>query len=92
MSNRITVIGPQAPVREVRHRIVKALHRNADVDCRHIDVAVAGNTATLSGAVSTWVQREAAERGAAGAPGIAHVENRITVEPRAELNTDGEIC
>lgn len=90
--NRIAVTPPQAPLRDVRYRIAKALHRTADVDSRHVNVTIAGTTAILSGAVSTWVQREAAERAAASAPGIARVDNRIIVEPPADLNRDAAIC
>ena len=68
--NHITV-APRAAVRDVRHRIVKALHQDADLDARHITVTVSGDTATLTGAVGTWLQRESAERAAANAPGIA---------------------
>jgi osmotically-inducible protein OsmY len=77
--NYITV-APTAAVRDLRHRIVKALHQNADVDARHITVAVLGNTATLTGTVGTWLQRDSAERAAASAPGITHVDNRILVQ------------
>ena len=66
--------------RDVRHRIVTALHHSADVDARHIAVTVSGNTATLTGTVGTWLQRDAAERAAADAPGIADVDNRIVVQ------------
>ena len=77
--NHISV-APQAAVRDVRQRIVKALHQNADVDARHITVTVSGDTATLTGTVGTWLQRESAERAAANVPGIAHVDNRIIVQ------------
>ena len=77
--NHITV-APKATVRDVHHRIVKALHQNADVDARHITVTVSGDTATLTGAVDTWLQRDAAERAAAEAPGIAQVDNCIAVQ------------
>ena len=85
---------PGAVARDVRHRIVKALHENADVDARHIHVTVAGDTATLTGTVATWLQRESAERASANAPGIAHVDNRIIVQPNRELAVDDldEIC
>ena len=85
---------PGSVARDVRHRIVKALHENADVDARHIHVTVAGDTATLTGTVATWLQRESAERASANAPGIAHVDNRITVQPNRELAVDDldEIC
>jgi osmotically-inducible protein OsmY len=66
--------------RDVRHRIVQALHRNANVDAQEITVNVSGNTVMLNGQVSTWLQRESAERAAADAPGIAHVDNRIVVQ------------
>lgn len=85
---------PGSVARDVRHRIVKALHENADVDARHIHVTVAGDTATLTGTVATWLQRESAERASANAPGIAHVDNRIIVQPNRELAVDDldEIC
>ena len=76
------VVAPRAVERDVRHRIVAALHRNANLDSRHISISVSGEKAILTGTVGSWLQRESAERAAADAPGIAHVENRITVEPQ----------
>ena len=73
-------------VRDVRHRITKALHQNADVDARHISVEVSGSTATLTGTVGSWLQRESAERAAASAPGIARVENHIHIESMRDAN------
>lgn len=75
-------IAPHAAVRDVRHRIVEALHRNANLDSRNITVTVAGDTATLTGVVQSWLQRESAERAAYDAPGISHVDNRIEVESK----------
>jgi hypothetical protein len=79
---------------DVRRRIVQALHRNADLDARHIDVNVSGDVVTLTGAVGSWLQREAAGRGAASAPGIRSVENRIAVVPSEphEIEPPDEIC
>jgi osmotically-inducible protein OsmY len=76
------VIAPRAVERDVRHRIVEALHRNANLDSRNISISVSGDTATLTGTVGSWLQRESAERAAFDAPGIVHVDNRIAVEPR----------
>jgi osmotically-inducible protein OsmY len=87
VANRITVT-PRAGVRDVRHRIVKALHHNADVDASHIVVDVSGSTATLTGTVASWQQRESAERAAAATPGIAHVENRVEVHSVGDLTDD----
>ena len=91
--NHISV-KPRAAVRDVRHRIVKALHQNADVDARHITVTVSGGTATLTGSVGTWLQRESAERAASSAPGIADVANRIVVQSfdDSKMDDGDEIC
>lgn len=87
-------VAPQAVVRDVRRRIVQALHRDADVDAHHITVTISGETATLAGTVGSWLQRESAERAAANAPGIGRVENRIVVEPTSWSAPDvpDEIC
>jgi osmotically-inducible protein OsmY len=87
-------VAPNAVPRDVRHRIVKALHQNADVDARHITVTVSGDTATLTGTVGTWLQRDSAERAAANAPGIAHVDNQITVQSFHDSKMDewDDIC
>jgi osmotically-inducible protein OsmY len=89
--NHITV-APRAVERDVRHRIVDALHRNANIDARHITVTVSGDKAILTGSVGSWLQRESAQRAAADAPGVAHVENRIVVEPRSFDAVPDEIC
>jgi osmotically-inducible protein OsmY len=88
--NRIA-IAPGAVERDVRHRIVEALHRNADLDARHVRVTVTGDRATLTGTVGTWLQRDTAERAAADAPGIRVVDNRVVVEPGKAPDQD-EIC
>ena len=80
VTNRIEVT-PMASFRDVRKRITEALHRVADLNARHVNVEIKGSTAVLTGTVSTWGQRELAERAAAGAPGIAKVENLIEVTP-----------
>jgi len=90
------IVAPRGAVRDVRLRIVKALHQNADVDARHITVTVSGDTATLTGTVATWLQRDSAERAAANAPGIARVDNHIMVQSFHDSKIDewaaDEIC
>lgn len=88
VQNHITV-APLAAVKDVRHRIAAALHRNANIDAQHIFVTVTGDTAVLAGTVGTWLQREAAEEAAAEASGIARVDNRLVVEPPAAVD---ELC
>ena len=88
-------VSPKTTQRDVRRRIIQALHRNADVDARHIDVAVGDDDVViLTGTVESWSQRDAAERAAGSAPGIRNVDNRIIVEPSEsyELEPPDEIC
>jgi osmotically-inducible protein OsmY len=40
---------------------------------------VSDDTVTLTGTVRSWHERDSAERAAMHAPGITHVDNRITV-------------
>jgi osmotically-inducible protein OsmY len=86
------VVAPRAAERDVRHRIVEALHRNANIDARHISVALSGTAVILTGSVGSWVQRESAERAAADAPGITRVENRIVVNPTPFDAVPDELC
>lgn len=88
--NRIAV-APRSAERDLRRRIVAALHRDADVDAHQISVAVAGDVATLTGNARSCFERDAAERAVANAPGIREVDNRIAVEPPDRLAFD-DIC
>lgn len=83
----------RAQQRDVTRRIVRALHHHADVDARHIQVTVEGHHVTLTGTVTSWAEREAAERAAGAAPGVTQVENHLIVLPLplAEDDVD-EIC
>ena len=80
--NRV-VVTPLVAYRDLRHRIAAALHRIADVNARHITVTVKGSTVTLTGQVTSWAQRDAAEAAAAQAPGVTEVDNLIEVAPGA---------
>ena len=77
--NRVVV--PPAPTADdIRPRLVRALHEDANVDSQGLNVVISGNTVTLTGTVHSWHERESAERAATHAPGITHVENLIAVE------------
>ncbi|MBM3818813.1 MAG: BON domain-containing protein [Acidimicrobiia bacterium] len=88
--NRIHV-APVASTVDVKRQIVRALHREADVDAHGIGVHVSGHTATLTGHVRTWHEHDAAERAAMHAPGISRVDNRIAVSAPGSGVCD-EIC
>jgi osmotically-inducible protein OsmY len=86
-------VSPKPAFRDVHRRIVAALHRNADLDARNLRVDVSGDIVTLTGTVGSLLQREAAEHGAASAPGIRRVQNRILVVPSVvEQLDEEEIC
>jgi osmotically-inducible protein OsmY len=76
--NRIAV-KPIIEPADVKNQIVKALERTAEVDAKRISVEIRGTTVILSGAVKSWVEREAAERAAWAAPGVDNVENMIEI-------------
>jgi osmotically-inducible protein OsmY len=78
VENLIT-LAPQPVPSDVVQRIQKALIRDADVNADTITVTVEGNTATLTGLVHSYAEKEDAEDAAWLAPGINEVDNDITV-------------
>jgi osmotically-inducible protein OsmY len=89
--NYVTVVS-RAIATDVQHRIIEALHHNANVDANRIAVKVAGDTAELSGTVDTWLQRETAERTAANAPGVRCVNNHLVVLPPQVDTAEDDLC
>lgn len=90
IANRIEVV-PTATAIDVRRGIARALHRDATLDSKAIEVAVDNNKVTLTGQVRTWQERDSAERAAMHAPGIVDVDNRITVAWPYDLLEDDEL-
>ena len=80
VDNQITLTTPQPKAGDVKQSIERAFQRNASLDAEGLSVTTHGNTAVLSGAVSSWDEREAAVAAAWAAPGVAAVEDRIVVE------------
>ncbi len=65
---------------ELKKKIEHALVRSAELDAKNITVEIQGSKAILKGTVRAWAEREEAERAVWSAPGIAAVENQITIE------------
>jgi osmotically-inducible protein OsmY len=65
---------------EIKEKIRAAFERNALVDAGHVQVVADGSTVILTGAVQSWQERTEAERQAWAAPGVATVQNKLTVQ------------
>ena len=80
VTNKIE-IKPKVTPQEVKSKIEEALRRSAELDARRISVVVEGTTVKLYGSVSSWAEKDEAERAAWSAPGTTMVENHIIVNP-----------
>lgn len=74
--NEIT-LKPALTAEDVQTVIRAALERHAEIEADHISVGVENGKVTLSGRVTAWSEREAAERAAWSLPGVREVEDRI---------------
>ena len=72
-------ISPVSSPHQVKTLIEEALRRSAEVDANRIQVTGDQGTVILSGTVSSWAERQEAERAAWAAPGVSKVENHLVV-------------
>lgn len=73
------LVKPRVTTADVQLKIEAAFKRSAEIDARRVSVAAHDGTVVLRGNVRSWAEREEAERAAWAAPGVARVDDRITV-------------
>lgn len=79
VTNLITLKQPAVSSSEVKINIELALHRAAEVDADNIKVSVNKDKVVLNGKVSSWAERQEAERAAWSAPGVNEVVDYLVI-------------
>jgi osmotically-inducible protein OsmY len=81
VTNLIRIKPSKPSPADLKKRIEDALVRNAETDAERIAVEVNGSTVVLKGTVRSYAEKQEAARVAWSAPGVASVENHISVVP-----------
>jgi osmotically-inducible protein OsmY len=79
VSNLIKVKPKKVSTYEVSQKIKGSLRRHAELDADKITIEARGGEVTLRGTVSSFAERQDAERAAWQAPGVTKVEDFIAV-------------
>lgn len=76
--NRIT-LRKTVEAKDIQREVERVFERNAWIDSNNIGIATFGGTVTLTGAVSSWREREEAERTVWSIKGVTGVANFLTI-------------
>ena len=79
LTNLIT-IKPQLSPEKIESALNGAFERNALLDARKIQVSISGNEVILRGKVSSYAERDEAERVTWAAPGVFTVDNQLELD------------
>ncbi len=77
--NRLRVTPSVEPI-DLRRKLNAALHRYARVEAEGIHADVEGSRVVLRGKVHSWAERDIVQDAAWAAPGVAEVDNLLTIE------------
>ncbi len=78
VSNQIGIKSP-VTAKTVKSGIEAALKRSAMADAKQIAVEIHGSTATLSGTVHSWHERDAATNAVWATPGVRNIVDKMTL-------------
>jgi len=74
------IVKPQVNAANVKEKIEAALKRHAEVEANGIRISVkGGDHVVLEGKVGNWDERRAVENAAWSAPGVAAVDDRLSI-------------
>jgi osmotically-inducible protein OsmY len=79
IDNQITIVQPKVSASAVESNIERALIRSAELDANRIRVHVENSHVRLTGTVSSWSEKRAAENAAWRAKGVTQVDNDLMV-------------
>lgn len=74
------IVQPQVDAENIKEKIEAALKRHAEVEANGIRISVkGGDHVVLEGKVGNWDERRAVENAAWSAPGVAAVDDRLSI-------------